>query len=47
MGSSLTTIVILVSVIHVAAFAVMIWIRIQRDEADQAPGKSVNIARNA
>jgi len=43
-GSSLTTIVILVSVIHVAAFAVMIWIRIQRDEADQAPGKSVNIA---
>ena len=44
MGSSLTTIVILVSVIHVAAFAVMIWIRIQRNEADQAPGKSVNAA---
>jgi hypothetical protein len=33
-SSNLTTIVILVSVIHVAVFAVMIWIRVRRSEAD-------------
>jgi hypothetical protein len=41
-SNSLTTIIILVSVIHVAAFAVMIWIRVRRNEADAAPGKSVS-----
>ena len=43
MGSSLTTIVILVSVIHVAALAVMIWIRVRRSEADGTPVESANI----
>jgi len=42
-GSSLTTIVILVSVIHVAALAVMIWIRVRRSEADGTPVESANI----
>jgi hypothetical protein len=32
--SSLTAIVILVTVIHVVVLAVMIWIRVRRDEAD-------------
>jgi hypothetical protein len=41
-SNSLTTIIILVSVIHVAAFAVMIWIRVRRNEADAAPGKSAS-----
>ena len=34
MSSNLTTLLILVSVIHVAVFAVMIWIRVRRSEAD-------------
>jgi hypothetical protein len=42
-GSSLTTIVILVSVIHVAALAVMIWIRVRRSEADGTPVENANI----
>ncbi len=33
MGPSLTTVVIVVTVLHVAAFAVMIWIRVRRDES--------------
>ncbi len=36
MSSSLTTIIILVSVIHVAAFVVMVWIRVRRCEAEAA-----------
>jgi hypothetical protein len=32
--SNLTTIVILVTVIHVAVLAVMIWIRVRRTEGD-------------
>ena len=39
---SLTTIVVLVTVIHIAAFAVMIWIRVRRSEADRPPGQSVS-----
>jgi hypothetical protein len=42
-SSSLTTIVILVSVIHLAAFVVMVWIRVRRCEADRTPGESVSI----
>jgi hypothetical protein len=33
-NSSLTTIVILVTILHVAVFVVMIWIRVRRSEAD-------------
>jgi hypothetical protein len=32
--TSLTTVVILVTLIHVVALAVMIWIRVRRSEAD-------------
>jgi hypothetical protein len=41
-GSNLTTIVVLVSVIHVAVLAVMIWIRVRRTEGD---GIAVPIAK--
>lgn len=34
MNSSLTTVTILVTVIHVVAFGVMVWIRVRRSEAD-------------
>lgn len=43
MSSSLTTIVILVTVIHIAAFVVMVWIRVRRCEADRTPGESASI----
>ena len=43
MTSSLTAVVVLVTLLHVAAFAVMIWIRVRRSEADGTPGGSVNI----
>jgi len=33
-NSNLTTLVVLVSVIHVAAMVVMIWIRVRRTEGD-------------
>jgi hypothetical protein len=33
-NSSLTTVTILVTLIHVAALGVMIWIRVRRSEAD-------------
>jgi hypothetical protein len=33
-NTSLTTVTILVTLIHVAAFGVMIWIRVRRSEAD-------------
>ena len=39
--SSLTILIILMTVIHVAAFIVMIWIRLWRNEADGANGESV------
>lgn len=35
MNSSLTTVVVLVTLIHVAALGVMLWIRIRRSEADR------------
>ena len=34
MNSSLTTVTVLVSLLHVAALGVMIWIRVRRSEAD-------------
>ena len=40
MSSSLTTIVILVSVIHLATLAIMIWIRVRRTEGDGKPGRN-------
>jgi hypothetical protein len=39
---SLTAVVVLVTLLHVAAFAVMIWIRVRRSEADGTTVKSVN-----
>lgn len=44
MNSSLAAVVILVTLLHVAAFAVMIWIRVRRSEADGTPDQSPNIA---
>ena len=38
MNSSLATVNILVTVIHVAALGVMIWIRVRRSEADGPTG---------
>ena len=38
MGSSETTVIILVTVIHVVAFAVMLWIRFRR--SDPRTGRS-------
>ena len=44
MNSSLTTVTVLVSLLHVAALGVMIWIRVRRSEADEpATAKSVKI----
>jgi hypothetical protein len=40
--ASLTTVTILVTLIHVAALAVMIWIRVRRSEADGPTGESAN-----
>ena len=34
MNTSLTTVTVLVTLIHVAALGVMIWIRVRRSEAD-------------
>ncbi|HEY0934552.1 MAG TPA: hypothetical protein VGD91_12505 [Trebonia sp.] len=44
MNSNLTTLVVLVSVIHVAAMVVMIWIRVRRTEGDgiEVPGPTVS-----
>jgi len=42
-SSSLAAVVILVTLLHVAAFAVMIWIRVRRSEADGTQGESANI----
>ena len=39
MNSSLTTVTILVTVIHLAALGVMIWIRVRRSEADGPSGE--------
>jgi hypothetical protein len=42
-SSNLTLIVVLTSVIHVAALAVMIWIRVRRTEGDGLPIESPKI----
>jgi hypothetical protein len=44
---SLNTIIILVTVIHVAAFAVMLWIRFRRSEADHTQTETGDIRRCA
>ena len=43
MSSNLTLIVVLTSVIHVAALVVMIWIRVRRTEGDGLPVASAKI----
>ena len=43
MSSSLTTLIVLVTLIHVAALAVMIWIRVRRSEVDGTMGESAMI----
>jgi hypothetical protein len=43
MSSNLTMITVLVSVIHVVALAVMIWIRVRRTEGDGIPVASPTI----
>ena len=43
MRSNLTTLVILVSVIHVAVLVVMIWIRVRRTEGDGITVKDAKI----
>jgi hypothetical protein len=46
-SSSLTTVVILVTMIHVVAFAVMLWIRFRRSEADHTQAETGDIRRCA
>ena len=43
MNSNLTTIVILVTVIHVAVLAFMIWFRVRRTAGDGLPVESAKI----
>ena len=43
MSTNLTLIVVLTSVIHVAALVVMIWIRVRRTEGDGIPAGSPKI----
>ena len=43
MSSSLTTLVVLVTLIHVAAFVVMIVIRVRRSEVEGTSGQSALI----
>lgn len=43
MSGSLTTLIVLVGLIHVAAFAVMIIIRVRRNETDGTKGNSALI----
>lgn len=42
-SSSLTSLIILVTLIHVAAFVVMVVIRVRRNEADGIAGESAKI----
>jgi hypothetical protein len=42
-SGSLTTLIILVTLLHVAAFAVMIMIRLRRDDRDRATGEAVSV----
>jgi hypothetical protein len=41
--SSLTTLIVLITLIHVAAFAIMIVIRVRRNEVEGATGNSALI----
>jgi hypothetical protein len=41
-SSSLTTLIVLVTLLHVAVFAVMIMIRVWRNEADGTAGESTS-----
>ena len=43
MDSNLTTIVVLVTVIHVVVLALMIWIRVRRTEGDGIPVPSPKV----
>ena len=43
MGGSLTTMIILITLIHIAAFVIMVMIRVWRNEADGATGESAKI----
>ena len=43
MSGSLTTLVILITLIHVAALVVMIWIRVRPNEADGTTGGNAKI----
>lgn len=43
MSSSLTTLIILITLLHVAAFVVMVIIRVRRNEADGITGESAKI----
>ena len=43
MSRSLTTLIILLSLLHVAAFVVMVIIRVRRNEADGTAGESANV----
>ena len=40
MSRSLTAIIILLTLIHIAAFVVMLWIRFRRSEADHTAAES-------
>lgn len=44
MGSSLTSLIILMTVIHVAAFVVMIWIRLRPDKPAGIMSESAQIS---
>ena len=43
MSGSLTTLIILITLLHVAAFVVMVMIRVWRNEADGVTGESAKI----
>jgi hypothetical protein len=43
LSSSLTTLIVLITLIHVAAFVIMVMIRVRRNEADGATGESAEI----
>jgi hypothetical protein len=42
-NTSLTTVTVLVTLIHVVALGVMIWIRVRRSEADGPAGESAKV----
>jgi hypothetical protein len=42
-SSSLTTLIILITLLHVAVFVVMVMIRVRRNEADATMGRSAKI----